>query len=934
MILLRTAAVVAALAVVALGPPLDARRQAGVAPSLLSDLVWRPLGPSFGGEATVAAGVPDAPAVFYVGTANGGLWTTSDAGQSWQPLFDREGIGAIGALSIAPSNARVIYVGTGVVAQRGRVVPGDGLYRSDDGGRTWRRLGLTASAYITSVAVATADPNRLVVAALGSASVSGGERGLYRSTDGGRSFTRVMATGPDIGAVDLVGDPSDTGVLYAALWQFAAEPWSGRLVSGPETSLVKSVDGGATWSTIRGPDALPAGKTSVAVAPGDPGRVFLLQRTDDGVARWFTSEDGGGSWTSRPLPVDVAAGYPRRVFTARDEAGRTVVVLAGDGLWRSRDLGVSFERWRDGVAAMPDAYVWVNPRDSAVAIVAGAQGASVTLNDGASWSRTDTLPLSRLARVTLDTVFPYHACAVDPVAGPGCLPLRGDSGAITAADWRRVGNGVNGFVAPDPTDADIVFSGAVSRFDRRTGQLQAVTPVVAGGPEPAAAPLVFAPAETRSLFFAPGTLWKSTNGGASWSTTGNGFIRVRSGRPPFQGPTAGRDVSTSITAVAPSPVDARVIWVGLDDGAIHVTRDGGLSWREVTPAGIAPWSRVAAIEPSHFDSNTAYVAVDLVSLGPPMARLLRTRDGGATWTPIVSGLPLDAASHSVREDQLRRGLLFAGTARSVFVSFDDGDDWQPLRLNLPPVDVRDLAVRESTLVAATDGRGLWALDDLAVLRQVTPDLARTSAFLYRPAVAWRLGQRVGSDMTSAISPNPPDGVALAYQIGAGGQGPVTLEIIETASGDVIRRFASDDPRTALAAGPGVHHVIWDLRYTPVGDRAPLVAPGAYQVRLTVGDLVLRQAVLVRLDPRVRTPLADLAGLVKQGRTINAKRSELVTAMARTTEAARLDDLKRALDRLDRLFDLLQEADARPTSVVDAAIAAALDEATQAIVPLP
>lgn len=925
---MRAAIAFAALALLA--PRLVARDQAGADPSVLQDLRWRSLGPFRGGYATAVAGVASRPFVLYLGTADGGVWQTTDAGRTWQPLFDEQAVGSIGAIAVAPSNPQIVYAGTGARADRDRANRGGGIYRSADGGRTWTRLGLTSTQHIARIAVDPRDADRVLVAVLGSPSSADAERGVFRSIDGGRTFARVLSGGSDTGAADVVLDPSAASIAYASLWHVRRRPWDGEAVSGSESGVYKSTDEGVTWRRLDTPAAASGpftGRLTLAVAPSDSTRVFALASGGPG-AGLYVSTNGGERWTAAGGTAALGASEAGRVVAARDPSGRSILYVTGASVWRSTDLGGSFSRWIDDAGDARYEDLWINPQAESVAAVAGSRGALVTVNGGESWSEPDTQPFGEFSSVAIDTVYPFRACGSDPASGAGCLALRGDSGRVTRQDWRPIGPGDRGVVRPDPNDPDVLYSGGLSRHDRRTGQTQEVGPDIGernGRPAP---PVTFAPADTRALLVAGDVIWKSTTAGYTWTAISPPLAKdVDAG--------VGR-VRSQVAALAPSPVDARTIWAGTDGGAVHVTRDGGTTWRDVTPAATQDWSRVAAIEPSHFDGNTAYVAVDRRRLGDAAPHVLRTRDGGTTWTDVGSSLPADATAYVVREDQFRRGLLFAGTARSVFVSFDDGDRWQPLRLNLPPTAVKDLAIRESTLVAATGGRGFWALDDLSVLRQITADIARASAFLFRPATAWRTGAVTPSERPAepGSAPNPPTGAWIFYLIGASVSEPVTLEIIETATNDVIRRFSSADAPAALDGRPGLHHVVWDLRYTPIEGRAPMVVPGAYQVRLTAAGQPQRQAVLVRLDPRLRTPPTELAALLKLGRTIHAKRAELVAALERTADAERRGDLRRALDRLNLLFDVVQQADVRPTAAVDAAIAAAMEQAATVLAPLP
>ena len=885
-------------------PALIASQQPAVDIGVFRDLTWRLLGPFRGGRTTTIAGVSSQPHTFYAGTANGGVWRTTDAGATWRPIFDGETTGSIGSIAIAPSDPNVIYVGTGASPIHDGASSGDGLYRSSDGGRSWSRLGLAGEPHLSGIIVDPRSPDRVLVASAGGARTQSGQRGIYRSTNGGKSFERVFVSDDDIGALDLAFDAGNSSIVYATLIRRSRND-SRTSAASKAAGVIKSSDGGTTWSPASA--GLPSFETDalrhVRLATTVANRLRLYAVADAGDRSGvYRTDDGAGTWTRvHPLPASTGASGSRAL--AVDPANADIVYLLGPEPLRSIDAGRSFGPWPWDPAAGALHAVWISPQQPPLIAAAGEHGARVTLNSGETWSSTHNQPTGRFVDVVADNAFPYRVCATSRVSPPGCLPSRGAGGRIVAGDWRAVSPSIAGAVAPDPQDADLVYTGSLQRFDRRTGQSQHFAPVAEPGDRPhPTPPLVFG--ANRTLYYGSNRLWRMA-AGQNWAAASPDLTRGQGGL---------------ITTIAPSSIDGRLVWVGTDDGQVHVTRDGGLMWFTRTPDDLAPGARVDAIEPSHFDGNTAYVAAS--GSASRSGQLWRTRDGGISWQTITSGLPQDAVVHAIREDGLRRGLLFAATTRSIFVSFDDGGRWQSFRLNLPPAPVTGLTIKESDLVAATDGRGLWVLDDISPLRQITADVARVDLFLFRPATGWR------TPPTSALDPsaprdepaaeNPPDGVALSYYNSAPIDAPV-LEIVETITGDVIRRFEN------LPGGAGFHRMFWDLKYAPTNGRAVWVLPGTYQVRLTAGPRVARQAVVVRIDPRVRATAADLTAQLKLSRAVDDRRRQIAAILA--TPGGSQTDVRQALadaaTELDRVIDLLQSADARPTAPAEAAAAAAM-----------
>jgi len=959
-------------------------------PGIFDALRWRHIGPFRGGRTKAVDGIASRPHVFYIGAVNGGVWRTNDAGRTWTPLFDDQPTGSIGAIAVAPSDPNILYVGSGEGMQRPDLSTGDGVFKSTDAGRTWTHMGLADAQQIPHIIVDPANPNRLFVAVLGHPYGPNAERGIFRSLDGGRSFEKVLYKDENTGGVDVAFDPVDANTIYAVLWESRQGPWENAAWTGPGSGLFKSTDGGTTWRPLtRG---LPSfaeglGRIGVTVAPSD--RTRLYATVDAGaMSGVYRSDDAGESWSRVNSDPRVVARPNDAADVRVHPRDPDIVFVPTIVAWKSTDGGRTFSALRGAPGGDDYQRIWINPVYPDVMIMTADQGAVVTLNGGETWSSWYNQPTAQFYHVSTDNAFPYRVCGGQQESGSACVPSRGDEGHITFRDWTPVGVEEYGYVAPDPADPDIVYGGKVTRYDRRTRQVQRVGPARGPGYRTLrTAPVLFSPLDPRTLFFASNTLWKTTTGGQTWTQMSADLSRSTWDVPETVGvyrtrPTAQPSQRGVIYTIAPSHVDPRVIWAGTDDGLIHVTRDGGTQWSDVTPSALVPWAKVSLIEASHFDPNTAYAAVNALRLDDLRPHIYRTRDGGRSWVEITSGLPARGPINALREDTQRRGLLFAGSEQQVHVSFDDGQRWQSLRLNMPATSIRDLAIKDADLVVGTHGRGFWILDDFSALRELTPDLARAPAYLFRTATAWRFRSNKNTDTPlppdEPAAANPPDGVVFSYLLGAGAERPVTLEIIETLTGETIRRYSSDDaaegpipgrnmpdywirPPQRVMTSPGLHRFVWDLRYappavdrftypiaaaasdTPRVPRGMFVMPGTYQVRLTVGGRVLRQPVVVRMDPRVKTPVADLALQLRLSKSVDAALRQLARARAEVAgriaaasggEAVRLQALAQQLQEayapLPALFDALQEADLRPTPAVEATVAEALKRVEAAI----
>ncbi len=883
--------------------PFDAR--------MFGEMRWRSIGPYRAGRTRAVAGVPSQPNVFYMGVCNGGVWKTTDSGRVWRPVFDDQPTGSIGAIAVAPSNPDIVYVASGEGLQRPDLSVGDGIYKSTDAGRSWTHLGLRDGQQIPQIIVDPQDPGRVFAAVLGHPYGSNEERGIYRSLDGGESFERVLYVDANTGASEVAFDPSDPAIVYAGLWESRQGPWENAAWSGPGGGLYKSTDGGTTWRKLDLPE--PVVQINLGIAPSDPHRIYAAVALPRGTGL-YRSDDAGATWTrlqdTRPAGRIGGGDLPRIAVHPTDP---DTLFVAATVSWKSTDGGRTFRAFKGAPGGDDYQNIWINPTNPAILLYASDQGAAITVNGGETWSSWYNQPTAQLYHVAADNGFPYRVYSGQQESGSAGVLSRGDDGRITFRDWQTVGVDEYGYAAPDPLDPNIVYGGrGVTRWDRRTGQVQTVGPRVSRGGADwrtvRTQPVVFSPVDPRTLYFAANTLWKTRDGGQSWTQISPDLARKTWDVPASVGkykddPSAKPAPRGVIYAVAPSYVDANVIWAGTDDGLIHVTTDGGLRWTDVTPPQLSPWAKVSILDAGRFDAKTAYAAVNTIRLDDMRPHVYRTHDGGKTWTEIVEGLPVDGPTNAVREDPARRGLLFAATEREVFVSFDDGGRWQSLRLNMAPSSVRDVIIKDDDLVAATHGRGFWILDDITPLRQLdgTATAAAAGAVLFKPRTAMRVRYSMNTD--TPLPPdepggeNPPDGAIIDFLLKSDASGPVTLEIVDD-TGRSIRRYSSDDkadlptPENApvplywyrkpltLQRTAGMHRFLWDMRYQPLevaGGRGrgglPMSAvpyntapapnsiwapPGLYKVKLRVDGRTLEQPLTLRMDPRVKTPAAGLS----------------------------------------------------------------------------
>ncbi len=872
--------------------------------SILTEMKWRNVGPFRGGRTRAISGVPSQPNVFYAGAVNGGVWKTTDFGRTWQPVFDNQMTGSIGAIEVAPSDPNVVYVGSGEGLHRPDLSVGNGIYKSTDAGRTWTHLGLRDGQQIPQIAVDLHDPNRLFVAVAGHPYGPNPERGIYRSTDGGQTFEKVLYKDENAGGADVKIDTTNPNVVYATLWDEREAPWENGEWNGAGGGIYKSTDGGQTWNQLAG--GLPSGivQAYVAMSRSNPQRLFASVATKDAV-ELYRSADGGASWTSAttdPRPKMRIGGGDLPV-PGIDPKNPDVIYMTSTVTWKSTDGGKTWIGWRGAPGGDDYQNIWINPNDPNIVMLGSDQGAIITVNGGESWSSWYNQPTAQLYHVNADNAFPYRLCSGQQESGSVCIASRGNDGEITFRDWHPVAAEEYGYVVPDPTDPDIVVGGKLSRYDRRTTQAQSIMPVPLGGPDFRALrtePIAFSPFDPHLLYFAANTLWLTHDLGRSWKQVSPDLTRKTYEVPASVGvfrsePTAQPKQRGVIYALALSPVDRNRMWAGTDDGLIWLTTDNGAHWNNITPPQLSAWQKVSVLEASHTDPQTAYAAVNTLRLDDLRPHIYRTRDSGKSWTEIVDGIPADQNVNSVREDPQRKGLLFAGTEDSVYVSFDDGEHWQSLRLNLPATSVRDLLIKDNDLAVATHGRGFWILDDITPLRQWDANALGGSAHLFAPESALRVRWNTNPD--TPLPPdvpagqNPPDGAILNYYLKSAPSGPVMLEITD-AAGNTVRRFSSSDPLPPpnplleipsywlrpperLSAAAGFHRFVWDMHYPPVPGikpeypiaavymntapqpTSPWVMPGHYKVVLTADGQRCEQPLTVTIDPRVTTPATDL-----------------------------------------------------------------------------
>jgi len=921
------------------------------------------IGPFRGGRTRAAAGVPSQPNVFYIGQVNGGVWKTDDYGRTWTPIFDAQPTQSIGDIAVAPSDSNIIYVGSGEGLHRPDLSVGNGIYKSTDAGKTWNHLGLRGGQQIPSLAIDPRDPNRLFAAVLGHPYGPSDERGIYRSTDGGVTWQKVLYKGENTGGSEVAIDPSNPDVIYASLWEVRQGPWEdNNFFNGTGGGLFKSTDGGNTWKQLT--NGLPKNlvQVDVAIAPSQPSRIYATVGTTERGAYGsgaglgvYRSDDAGENWyraTTDPPPAMRIGGGDLPVPKV-DPKNPDIVYSASIVTVKSIDGGKTWASLRGAPGGDDYQNLWINPNDPRIILLVSDQGANVTVNGGQTWSSWYNQPTAQLYHASVTNTFPYKVCSGQQESGSVCISSRGNYGEVTERDWRPVGVIEYGYAAPDPLDPDVIYGGGrmeISKFHWSTGQIQNVTPIPVRSEKyrgDRTEPVRFSPVDPHILYYATNVLFKTIDGGNTWQTISPDLSRPDPGAPASIGSMLSKNPDAAkqrgvIYALGPSFKDVNTLWAGTDDGLIWTTRDGGKSWNNITPLKLTAWSKVTQIEASHFNEQSAYASVSRFRIDDLRPYIYRTHDGGKSWQLIVNGLPTDAPVDTAREDPERKGLLFAGTEKAVWVSFDDGDHWQSLQLNLPHTSMRDLWLKDNDLIVATHGRSFWILDDITALRQINESVISSDAYLFKPGLAYRVRRSTYPDTPippdEPMAENPPDGAVIDYFLARGASGPLTIEILD-AKDNLVRKFSSTDrpeqteaelskqliplywirmPKTP-ATSAGMHRWVWDLRYpapastrheypisavphdTPRSPQGPLVVPATYTVRLTVNGHSYSAPLTVKMDPRVRTPatgiqqMADLqmhlssllsstSEAVLQARSVQEQLKELTGQTGSTAEA--------------------------------------------------
>jgi len=903
-------------------------------------LEWRSIGPYRGGRSAAVAGVASQPMVFYYGATGGGVWKTTDGGMNWEPVSDGSvfGTGSVGAIGLSDSDPNTIYVGMGESPIRGNVSHGDGMYKSTDGGKTWKRIGLEDTRQISRIRVHPKNPDLVYVAALGHVWGPNDQRGVFRSKDGGKTWEKVLSRGNKAGAIDLILDPTSPDTMYAGFWEVYRKPWTLES-GGPGGGVFKSTDGGDTWTELTRNPGMPkgtVGKVGIAVSPANPERVWAIIEAEDGGV--FRSDNAGRTWTkvNEERRLRQRAWYYTRIYA--DPKNADTMYVLNTGFYRSNDGGRTYTGIQVPHGDNHD--LWVAPDDPNRMIESNDGGANVSFNGGRSWTEQDQ-PTAQFYRVALDNDFPYHVYGAQQDNSTVKIASRNTEGGITERDWYDVGGGESGWIAPSPKDSDIIFAGSygglTTRYDHKTGQLRDINPYpnnpMGGGADASKYrfqwnfPIVFSPHDPNTLYLGGNVLFKSTNEGQSWEIISPDLTRNdKSKQGPSGGPITKDNTSVeyydTIFTVMESPVQAGVIWVGADDGVVSITRDGGKNWSTVTPptSMMPEWIQINSIDASPHDAGTAYVAATMYKWDDNRPYLYKTTDYGRTWTKITNGIPDTAFTRVIREDPNKRGLLYAGTETGMYVSFDNGANWQSFQFNLPIVPITDLAVhkRERELVAATQGRSFWIFDDLPMLHQIVDAGGFSKAAetnLFKPKEAYRMPGGGGfGGPTATVGRNPAAGVVVYYYLKNKPTSDIQLEFFDGA-GKSIRKFTGRVERpgatttTTQPAAPaggeggfggggaappvtmdvGLNRFIWDMRYADAvrfpgmilwsGEtRGPKIAPGTYQVKLTVDGKTFTQPFEVKADPRLSITPADYAKQTELGLRIRDKLTETHNAI--------------------------------------------------------
>lgn len=944
-------------------------------PSQFSFLKWRMIGPFRGGRTVGASGNAAQPNVFYIGVNNGGVWKTTDYGRTWNPIFDDQPTGSIGDVAVAPSDPNVVYVGSGEGLQRPDLSVGDGVYKSIDAGKTWQHMGLSEGRQIGGLSVDPTNANRVFVAVLGHPYGPNKERGVYRTTDGGKTWQQVLYVDENTGAMQVTVDPTDPNIVYADMWAGRLAPWENGIWSGPGSGLFKSTDGGTTWKQLK--NGLPGTaegleRIGFCIAPSDHNRLYAVVNANPQNGGIYRSDNGGESWTRVNSDLRLWDRGNDFAEIKVDPKNKDIVYDANVVTWKSKDGGATWGAFKGAPGGDDYHRLWINPDRTDVILLASDQGAGITTNGGVTWSSWYNQPTAQMYHVSADNDFPYNVYSGQQESGSVGIASRGNAGAITFRDWAPVGADEYGYVVADPKDPNIVYGGRISRHDKRTGQTQNIAP----GEKYRVlrtAPVVFSPVDNKTLYFAGNILFKTQDGGNSWKVISPDLSRTKYDVPECIGIYSSDSFATMqrrgvIYTVAPSPLDSNIIWAGTDDGLIHITKDGGKTWTDVTPPALTSWSKISLMDASHTDKLTAYAAVNRIRLDDMHPHIYRTKDGGKTWKEITNGLPDDPVN-VVKEDPIRKGMLFAGTERAVYVSFDEGEHWQSLRMNMPATSIRDLVIKDDDIVIGTHGRSFWIMDDITSLRQIGN--APNSTALYKPQlstrVRWNMYPDTPMPQDEPVGENPPDGAIIEYYLKDAGD--VMLDIYD-AGGKLVRHYSSRDtmyaipksnipeywirPQNILSGTAGAHRFVWDMHYAPLNVppdypisaiyentapsyTSPWVMPGEYLVKLTVNGIVHfhTQPLLIRMDPRVKTSRVALQQQhdlsytcyadIQKCMTVGSQLDGIVKALEKgggedlSKRAATLRGKFGSVNRLlHHVFGNLQAADVAPTTQIVAA----------------
>lgn len=908
-------------------PTVDTARYAG--------LRWREIGPFRGGRVDAVAGVVGQPLIYYMGATGGGIWKTVDGGNTWEPVADKYlTSGSVGAIAVAESDPNVIYAGTGEETVRGNVSPGDGMYTSTDAGKTWSKIGLADAGQVGRIAVNPKNADLVYVAVMGHAFGPNAMRGVYRSNDGGKTWQKVLSRNDSTGAVDVVLDPTNPRIIYAALWQEQRTPWDFSS-GGAGSGLFKSTDGGDTWTELTRKKGMPEGvigRIGIAVSPVSPDRIWAVVEAKEGGV--FRSDDAGDTWhkTSDDHEIRQRAWYFSNVFA--DPASADVVYALNVSFRKSVDGGVTFEGM--DVPHGDNHALWIDPANPRRMVLGNDGGATVTVDGGKSWTTLDNQPTAQFYHVIATTHWPYQVCGAQQDNSTVCIATSSDGSGITDRDWEDVGGGESGWIAARADTPDVVFAGSygnhITRLDRRNHQERNINAWPDNPMGHAASdlkyrfqwtfPIVIAPTNSADLYIGSQILFKSTNEGSSWQAispdlTRNDTTRQRSSGGPITKDNTSVEYYGTIFTIAPSPRDSNLIWTGTDDGLVQVTRDGGKTWTNVTPPGVTAGTQISMVDASVHDAGTAYVAANRYKLDDFAPYAFVTHDFGKTWKKIVAGLPATHFVRVVRQDPVRPNLLYAGTEFGAYVSFNDGASWQSLRLNLPVVPVHDLTIKDNDLIAATHGRAFWIIDGVGPLRELAGTEAQADRVLYQPEDPWRTGGFRAGRRQATVGQNAPRGAQIFFYLKDKPDSAVTLEIRD-AHDSLVRRWSTKpaEPQDSLEVKAGMNHFAWDLRYPGAhrfkgmilwggGTGGPVAVPGTYSVRLHTAGWTASKTFQVKEDPRVRVTTADLQ-----------KEFDLLIRIR--------DRLSQADDAVKQIRDLVSQLDGVETRVKGQPGAAGID----------